>query len=73
VPIEGGVLVDPRVGALVLGQDLSSGYVGQEGVHYEFYLSESIVFRIDEPRAVCAIAATVNSERVATAMASAGH
>ncbi|HYZ39014.1 MAG TPA: family 1 encapsulin nanocompartment shell protein [Stellaceae bacterium] len=73
-PIEGGVLVDPRVGALVLGQDLRAGYVGQDGVHYEFYLSESIVLRIDEPRAVCVIAATVSSERVAaTAMATAGH
>jgi uncharacterized linocin/CFP29 family protein len=73
-PIEGGVLVDPRVGALVLGQDLSSGYVGQDGIHYEFFLSESIVLRIDEPRAVCVIAATVSSERVAaTAMATAGH
>jgi uncharacterized linocin/CFP29 family protein len=66
-PIEGGVLVDPRVGALVLGQDLRAGYVGQDGVHYEFYLAESIVPRIDEPRAVCVIAARVSSERAAAA------
>lgn len=49
------MLVDPRVGAIVLGQDLRAGYIRQDGVHYEFYLSESIVLRIDEPRAVCAI------------------
>lgn len=54
-PIAEGVLVDPRVGAIVLGQDLRAGYIRQDGVHYEFYLSESIVLRIDEPRAVCAI------------------
>ena len=47
-PIEGGVLVDPRVGALVLGQDLRAGYIGQDGVHYQLYLTESIVLRIDE-------------------------
>jgi uncharacterized linocin/CFP29 family protein len=57
-PVEGGVLVDPRVGALVLGQDLRAGYIGQDGVHYELYLTESIVLRIDEPRAICTIAAT---------------
>lgn len=57
-PIEGGVLVDPRVGALVLGQDLRAGYIGQDGVHYELYLTESIVLRIDEPRAICTISAT---------------
>src|SRR5580693_2578552 len=41
-PIEGGVLVDPRVGALVLGQDLRAGYIVQDGVHYQLYLTESI-------------------------------
>jgi hypothetical protein len=61
------VLVDPRVGALVLGQDLRAGYVGQDGVHYEFYLTESIVLRIDEPGAVSVIAARVSSERAAAA------
>ena len=55
-PIEGGVLVDPRVGALILGQDLEPGYIGQDGVHYQLYLSESIVLRIDEPKAICVIA-----------------
>ena len=55
-PIEGGVLVDPRVGKLIIGQDLMAGYIGQDGVHYQLYLTESVVLRLDEPRAVCTIA-----------------
>jgi uncharacterized linocin/CFP29 family protein len=57
--IEGGVMVDPRAGALVVGQDLRSGYVGQDGMHYQLYISESIALRIDEPKAICALPATL--------------
>jgi uncharacterized linocin/CFP29 family protein len=56
-PIEGGVLVDARLGKLVLGQDLCAGYAGQDGVHHQLYLTESIALRIDEPTAICTIAA----------------
>src|SRR5262249_3159979 len=56
--IDGGVLVDPRAGVLILGQDLKSGYSGQDGVHYQLYVSESIVLRIDDAKAICAIPAT---------------
>jgi uncharacterized linocin/CFP29 family protein len=55
--IEGGALVDARVGVLIQGQDFHAGYVGHDGVHYQLYISESIVLRIDEPRAVCTIGA----------------
>lgn len=55
--IDGGVLVDTRAGVLILGQDLNAGYSSQDGVHYHLYVSESIVLRIDQPRAVCVIAA----------------
>jgi uncharacterized linocin/CFP29 family protein len=55
--IDGGILVDPRVGVLIVGQDLQAGYGGQDGVHYQLYLTESLVLRIDEPRAICTIAA----------------
>jgi uncharacterized linocin/CFP29 family protein len=55
-PISGGVLVDPRVGKLIVGQDLMAGYNGQDGVHYQLYVSESVVLRLDEPRAICTIA-----------------
>jgi len=53
--IEGGVLIDTSVGVLVQGQDFRAGYIGHDGVHYQFYISESIVLRIDSPEAVCTI------------------
>ena len=55
-PIPGGGLVDTRAGVLVLGQDLQAGYSSQDGVHYQLYVSESIVLRVDEPKAICVIA-----------------
>jgi uncharacterized linocin/CFP29 family protein len=58
-PIEGGVLVDPRVGVLVVGQDLRAGYGSHDGIHHHLYLSESLVLRIDEPKAICTIGADV--------------
>ena len=63
--IPGGVLVDTRAGVLILGQDLQTGYSSQDGVHYQLYVSESIVLRIDEPKAICVISA--QAERAATA------
>jgi uncharacterized linocin/CFP29 family protein len=54
-PIAGAVVVDPRLGVLILGQDLQSGFVNQDGVHYYLYFSESLVLRIDEPKAICTI------------------
>ena len=39
--IEGGVLVDTRVGVLVLGQDLSAGYSSQDGVHCHLYSAKA--------------------------------
>ena len=56
-PIEGGVLIDPNVGTLILGQDLCAGYTSHDGVYYQLFLSESIVLRIDEPAAICTIGA----------------
>ena len=61
--IEGGVLVDPRLGKLILGQDLRAGYMSQDGVHYHLFLSESIVLRIDEPSAICTIAARISLDQ----------
>ena len=63
------MLVDPRVGALVLGQDLQPGYIGQDGIHYELYLTESIVLRTDAARAICTISAMSSSLRPASAVA----
>lgn len=55
--IDGGVVVDPRVGSLVIGQDLVAGYERQDGVHYHLFLTESLVLRLDEPGAICTISA----------------
>ena len=63
--IAGGVLVDTSAGVLILGQDYHSGYSSQDGVHYELYISASIVLRIDEPQAICTIAARTEPPRVA--------
>lgn len=54
-PIENGVLVDPRVGRLLIGQDLMAGYIGQDGVHYQLYVSESLALMVEEPGAICTI------------------
>ncbi|MBK8208880.1 MAG: bacteriocin family protein [Rhodospirillales bacterium] len=53
--IEGGVVVDPRVGPLIVGQDMEAGFINQDGIHYELYLSESVVLRLDDPKAICTI------------------
>lgn len=63
-PIEGGVLVDPRVGVLVIGQDLRAGYGSHDGIHHHLYLSESLVLRIDDPKAICTIGADVGKAPV---------
>jgi uncharacterized linocin/CFP29 family protein len=57
-PIDGGVLVDRRVGVLIVGQDLRTGYVDQDGLEYHLYASESLALRIDAPRAICTISTT---------------
>ncbi len=54
-PIKGGAVVDPRAGRIVVGQDLTAGYSGHDGVHYQLYLLESLVLKLDEPKAVCTI------------------
>lgn len=57
-PIDGGVVVDPRVGKLLIGRDLSAGFAAQDGIHCQCYVVESIVLRLDDARAVCTIATT---------------
>ncbi|HJU20493.1 MAG TPA: family 1 encapsulin nanocompartment shell protein [Stellaceae bacterium] len=64
--IEGGVLVDTRVGVIILGQDFRTGYISQDGIHHQLYISESVVLRIDEPKAVCTIAASLSAETSAS-------
>src|SRR5215470_14965549 len=56
--IEGGVLVAPDVGPLILGQDLQVSYLGPDAAHYNFTVSESLVLKIEAPDAICTIVPT---------------
>lgn len=49
------VVVDKHAGAVVLGQDLRVGYAGCDGIHYQLFVCESLVLRLDEPQAVCVV------------------
>ena len=54
--IRGAAIVDGRVGRLVVGQDLMAGFAWSDGVNCRLFLSESVVLRIDDARAVCRLA-----------------
>lgn len=54
-PVQGGVLVDPRVGNLTVGQDLRVGFSANDGVHLKLFVSESLVLLLDDPRAICTL------------------
>jgi uncharacterized linocin/CFP29 family protein len=47
------LVVDNHAAAVVLGQDLQVGYAGTDGIHYQLFVCESMVLRLDEPGAVC--------------------
>lgn len=54
-PIEGAVLVDPRLGRIDIGQDLQVGYSANDGIHYRLFASESLVLLLDDPQAICTL------------------
>ena len=54
-PISGALVVDARVGRLVVGQDLMAGFASLDGVHCRLFLSESLVLAIDDATAICRI------------------
>jgi uncharacterized linocin/CFP29 family protein len=54
-PIDGAVVVDPRVGQIDIGQDLQIGYSANDGIHFRLFASESLVLLLDEPGAVCTL------------------
>lgn len=53
--IEGAVLVDSRVGRIIIGQDLMTGYSSNDGIHHQMFASESLVLRVEEPGAICTL------------------
>jgi len=61
--IEGGVLVAPEVGSLVLGQDMQVGYLETDAAHENFAVSESMVLKIEAPDAICTIAPTSHGRK----------
>lgn len=54
--VAGALIVDPRVGRLILGQDLMAGFAWSDGVNCRLFLSESVVLRIDDAHALCRLA-----------------
>ncbi len=54
-PIEGGLVLDPRVGGLRVGQDLEIGYSANDGIHHKLFASESLVLVLNEAAAVCTL------------------
>jgi uncharacterized linocin/CFP29 family protein len=53
----GGVLLasTAQCASIVLGQDMSIGYVGPVGAKQQFTLSESLTVRIRQPKAICVL------------------
>ncbi len=54
---EGGVLLAAgrQFASLILGQDMTVGFIGPVGDQIEFFVSESLVLRIRVPEAICAL------------------
>jgi uncharacterized linocin/CFP29 family protein len=53
----GGVLLasTAQCASIVLGQDMSIGYIGPAGAEQEFTISESLALRIRRPQAICVL------------------
>lgn len=54
--IDGAVLVDSHAGRIAVGQDMMTGYSGHDGIHYQLFVSESLVLMLDDPEAICVLA-----------------
>lgn len=53
--MEGAVLTAADAGTLLIGEDLTVDYTFPDSVHFNFAVRESLVLRIDAPRAICTI------------------
>jgi uncharacterized linocin/CFP29 family protein len=56
---DGGVLLatGKQFASIVLGQDMTIGFVGPAGGDLEFYISESLALRVRQPRSICVLEA----------------
>lgn len=61
--IQGAVLVAPEAGTLLIGEDLTVNFTFPDSAHFNFAVRESIVLRIDAPRAICTISPRVAGQR----------
>ncbi|MDD5331043.1 MAG: family 1 encapsulin nanocompartment shell protein [Sulfuricella sp.] len=53
--IQGAVLVAPEAGTLLIGEDLTVDFTFPDSAHFNFAVRESVVLRIDAPKAICTI------------------
>lgn len=53
--IEGAVLLDGHAGRIVIGQDMMTGYSGNDGIHHQLFVSESLVLMVDDAEAICVL------------------
>lgn len=56
--IEGGGVVDPIVGSIILGQEVEVSYLGPDAAYYHSTGGESLVLKIEAPAAICIITPT---------------
>jgi uncharacterized linocin/CFP29 family protein len=61
--IPGAVLVAPEAGALLVGEDLTVDYTFPDSAHFNFAVRESIVLRIDAPKAICTVSPKATGPR----------
>lgn len=59
----GAVLVAPQAGTLLVGEDLTVDYTFPDSAHFNFAVRESIVLRIDAPKAICTISPKATGSR----------
>ncbi|MBM4429813.1 MAG: bacteriocin [Chloroflexi bacterium] len=54
---DGGVLLASgrQFASIVLGQDMTIGFIGPSGGDIEFYISESLALRVRQPRSICVL------------------
>jgi uncharacterized linocin/CFP29 family protein len=49
------VLLDGHAGRIVIGQDMMTGYQGNDGIHHQLFVSESLVLMVDDAEAICVL------------------
>lgn len=53
--IRGAVVLTPEAGTLLVGEDFNVAFTFPDSAHFNFTVRESIVLRINAPRAICTI------------------